>query len=170
VQIPHRTRSNIETYVSSQEWRDARLSSCPLHSSGSCSFARHGSYARKTSPGLRIARWYCPEGRRTFSLLPDFLAARLSGQLSSIENIMIVASSAKSIEAAADALRGPEVTLPAAVRWLRRRIRAVRRALECVASAPEIDHGGGGVLLRLRRSLSPQILSSVPGPLGFQPV
>lgn len=136
--------------------------------SGNCSLVRHGSYARRTSPGLRIARWYCPEGRRTFSLLPDFLAARLPGQLSSIENVMIVASSAKSIEAAADALRGPEVTLPAAVCWLRRRIRAVRTALGCVASAPEIDLGEGGVLLGLRRSLSLQILKSIPAPLGFQ--
>ena len=32
---------------------------------------------RVTPQGLRIARWYCPEGRRTFSLLPDFVAARL---------------------------------------------------------------------------------------------
>jgi hypothetical protein len=30
---------------------------------------------------VRIARWYCPEGHRTFSLLPDFLAAKLPGSL-----------------------------------------------------------------------------------------
>jgi len=152
----------------------------PLHPSGSCSFARHGSYARATPRGLRIARWYCPEGRRTFSLLPDFLAARLPGLLVSVEQSITVTSSAKSVEAAADALRGPDVSLAGAVRWLRRRIRAVRTALTHVApetvigalarkSAPEIDLDKGCVLLGLRRSLSPQILNSIPAPLGFQP-
>lgn len=180
MQIPLRTLSNAETYVRNREWRDARLSACPLHPTGGCSFARHGSYARVTPRGLRIARWYCPEGRRTFSLLPDFLAARLSGLLAAIEDSITVASSAKSMEAAADALRGPDVTLPGAVRWLRRRIRAVRTALAYVApemvigasargSAPEIARASGRVLLGLRRSLSPQILNSIPAPLGFKP-
>ena len=88
----------------------------PLHPLGGCSFARHGSYARATPRGQRIARWYCPEGRRTSSLLPDFLAARLPGLLASIEHSITVAWSAKSMEAAADALRGPDVSLPGAVR------------------------------------------------------
>lgn len=157
--IPQRTRSDVETYVRNREWRDGQLSGCPLHPSGGCSFARHGSYPRKTSPGLRIARWYCPEGRRTFSLLPDFLAARLPGLLSSIEDSIVVASSARSMEAAADALRGPEVTLPGAVRWLRRRVRVIGAVLACLASemvldtlamasAPgtNLDEGGGTAL------------------------
>src|SRR5205085_9843106 len=112
-----------------REWRDAQLLSCPLHPSGGCSFARHGTYERLTPQGLRIARWYCPEGHRTFSLLPDFLAARFPGLLATIEASISVASS-KSMEAAADALRGPDVSLPGAVRWLRRRIRAVQAGLE----------------------------------------
>jgi hypothetical protein len=180
MQMPPRTSSSVDAYIRNREWRDARLSSCPLHPLGGCSFARHGSYARATPRGLRIARWYCPEGRRTFSLLPDFLAARLPGLLASIEHSITVAWSAKSMEAAADALRGPDVSLPGAVRWLRRRIRAVRTALTHVApetmigapateSAPEIDLDRGRVLLGLRRLLSPQILNSIPAPLGFQP-
>ena len=32
---------------------------------------------RKTPRGTRVARWYCPQSRTTFSLLPDCLAARL---------------------------------------------------------------------------------------------
>src|SRR5205085_6708325 len=112
-----------------REWRDAQLLSCPLHPSGGCSFARHGTYERLTPQGLRIARWYCPQGHRTFSLLPDFLAVGLSSLLAAIDDSITVAASARSMEAAADALRGPDVTLPSAVRWLRRRIRAVRTVL-----------------------------------------
>jgi hypothetical protein len=170
VQIPLRTSSSADAYIRNREWREARLSGCPLHPSGGCSFARHGSYARVTPRGLRIARWYCPEGRRTFSLLPDFLAARLPGLLASIEDSITMASSAKSMEAAADALRGPDVTLAGAVRWLRRRIRSVRTALAHVTPETAIgDLDKGCLLLGLRRSLSPQILNSIPAPLGFQP-
>ena len=101
MQIPLRTLSSAEAYVSNQEWRDARLSNCPSHPLGGGSFARHGSYTRVTPQGLRIARWYCPEGRQTFSLLPDFVAARLPGLLASIDDSITVASSAKSMEVAA---------------------------------------------------------------------
>lgn len=179
MQIPLRTLSSVDAYIRNREWRDARLSGCPLHPSGGCSLARHGSYARVTPRGLRIARWYCPEGRRTFSLLPDFLAARLAGLLTSIEDSVTFASSAKSVEAAADALRGPDVSLPGAVRWLRRRIRAVRTALAVIApetaigalameAAPWFEFAKGRVLLGLRRSLSPEMLNGIPAPLGFQ--
>jgi len=109
---------------------------------------------------MRIARWYCPEGRQTFSLLPDFLAARRPGLLASIEHSVAVALSAESMEAAADALRGPEVTLPSAVCWLRRRTQAVKTALAHVMPrtaigslaeqpAPEIDLDQGCVLFPL---------------------
>src|SRR6516225_4335841 len=179
VQLPLRTLSSVEAYIRNRGWRDARLSVCPLHPSGGCSFARHGSYARATPRGLRIARWYCPEGHRTFSLLPDFLAARLPGLLASIEHSITIALSAKSMEAAADMLRGPEVTLPGPVRWLRRRMQAVKTARAHVRPrtaigslteqpAPGIDLDQGCVLLRLRRSLSPQILDRIPPPLGFR--
>jgi hypothetical protein len=81
---------------------------------------------------VRIARWYRPQGRRTFSLLPDFLAARLPGLLATIERAVAVTAAARSMEMAADVLRGPEIDLPRAVRWLRRRIRAVRRSITAV--------------------------------------
>jgi hypothetical protein len=111
--------------------------------------------------------------------LPDFLAARLPGLLASIEDSITIASSAKSMEAAADALRGLDVSLPGAVRWLRRRIRAVRTALAHIApetmtvalteSAAGIHPDKRRILVGLRRSLSPQMLNSIPAPLGFQP-
>jgi hypothetical protein len=129
---------------------------------------------------LRVARWYCPEGHRTFSLLPDFLAARLPGLLADVEKAVSTVASAKSIEAAADALRGVEVTLPSAVRWLRRRVHAVQAVPDAVLrlmpetaiglfasdAAPQI--GQGHVMLGLRRSLRPQLLNRLPAPLGFQ--
>ena len=183
MQIPLRTQSSVEAYIANREWRAVRLLACPLHPSGGCSFARHGSYPRATPHGLRIARWYCPEGHRTFSLLPDFLAAGLPGLLASIEDIVVAVFSAKSMEAAADALRGIDVTLPSAIRWLQRRIRAVQAVLAAVSgvvprtpiiavarsSMSQIGFGQGHVLLGLRRSLSPLLLSSLPVPLGFQP-
>lgn len=116
MQIPLRTQSSAEEYVAGREWRDACLPTCPLHPSGGCSFARHGTYTRVTPQGVGVARWYCPQGHQTFSLLPDFLAARLPGLLTSIEAAAAEAQSARSMEAAADTLRGFAVTLPSALR------------------------------------------------------
>jgi len=181
LQIPLHTQSSAEAYIAGREWRDVGLLACPLHPSGGCSFARHGSYARVTPQGLRIARWYCPQGHRTFSLLPDFLAARLPGMLTSVEAAAAAVKLAGSMEAAADALRGFEVTLPSALRWLRRRVRALQAAIAAVSqlvpqtsvavlarrSALRIDPGQGHVLLGLRRSLAPRVLQRLPAPLGF---
>jgi len=47
--------------------------------------------------------------------LPDFLAAKLPGLLESIEDTVATAFSAKNMEAAADALRGLDVSLPCAL-------------------------------------------------------
>ncbi|MEJ2325895.1 MAG: hypothetical protein P8Y25_03330 [Chromatiaceae bacterium] len=71
-------------YVSQQAWQEASLPRCPLHPQDGCHFARHGTYERASPRGTRVARWYCREGRCTFSLLPDCLAARLSGTLSEV--------------------------------------------------------------------------------------
>jgi hypothetical protein len=51
------------------------------------------------------------EGHRTFSLLPVFPAVGLSSLLAAIDDSITVAASARSMEAAADGLRRPEVTL-----------------------------------------------------------
>jgi hypothetical protein len=64
--------------------------------------------------------------------LPDFLAAKLPGLLESIEDAVAEAISAKSMEAAADALRGLDVTLPSALRWLHRRVRAAKAVVDAV--------------------------------------
>jgi hypothetical protein len=56
----------------------------------------------------------------------------LPGLLVDVEEAVSTVASAKSIEAAADMLRGVEVTLPSAVRWLRRRVHAVQAVLDAV--------------------------------------
>ena len=169
-------------YVTLQLWRSASLSRCPLHPKGGCGLARHGTYARVNPPGTRIARWYCPTGHCTFSLLPDHLAARFPGTLAEIEAVVAVVEDSPSLEAAANALRTDDVTLTTALRWIRRRTRLVRTALTnvvsllpdlCLGTAPTI-HGfrlllaGESVLLPFR-GIAVLHLADLPRPLGFRP-
>lgn len=133
-------------------------------------------------PGTLIARWYCPLGHCTFSLLPDHLAARFPGTLTEIEAAVAVVESASSVEAAADALRTDEVTLTTAVRWIRRRLRLVRITLTavvsllpdlCLGTAPTI-HGFRGLfasesVLMALRSVTAQHLAGLSRPLGLRP-
>ena len=153
--------------------------------------ARHGTYARKTPRGTRIARWYCPESHTTFSLLPDCLAARLPGELDTLETVVPLATRARLVahaerapsrSAAANALRRDPVGLAGAIRWVQRRVRLVHHALRlvigllpeqlerCVAEV-------GAVRARLAtdsalvaiRALSAAQLPVLPAPLGFHP-
>lgn len=77
---------------------------------------------------MRVARWYCRDARETFSLLPDCMAARLMGSLDEVEAVVVRVEGSKGVESAASALR-PDVELPGAVRWVRRRFKGVRMAL-----------------------------------------
>jgi hypothetical protein len=169
LQILMRTSSGVEAYVAGREWQGAKLPRCPLHPCGGCGIARHGSYARAKPSGVRVARWYCPQGHRTFSLLPDFLAARLPGLLVEVEEAIIVAARSPSIEAAAASMRGLEVSLPAAIRWLRRRLGPVQRAVQVLRDTdPEMAVvAGDGDLTRLRLHLNDEVLARLPPPLGF---
>lgn len=182
MQIPLHTVSSAEAYVATQEWRYVRLERCPLHLPGECSFARHGTYPRAVPKATRIARWYCPQGHRTFSLLPDFLAARLPGLLCLIEEAVATAETSTALEVAADELRRDDVTLPSAVRWLRRRVRQVHDGLKTIfdlatqeprAACPTLSvlrqRGDLHPLLRLRSSLPTEVLAKVCVPLGLCP-
>lgn len=128
---------------------------------------------------MRVARWYCPQAQRTWSLLPDCLAARLSGDLDQIERVVVAAESA-GVEAAAHALRVGQVELPGALRWLRRRRRGVRAAVlalmtmlpERLGMLPEVralrsvlDTERALVALR---GIGADHLQSLPAPLGFR--
>jgi hypothetical protein len=105
VQLRFATSVTGEEYVSQELWLDASLAHCPLHPKGGCGFARHGTYERRSPPGTRIARWYCPRGHSTFSLLPDCLAARLPGTLAEVEEVVAGVEQARSLEAACANLR-----------------------------------------------------------------
>ena len=132
MQLRYETGLTGEGYVRAEAWRDARLERCPNHPHGECSLARHGTYARKTPRGTQIARWYCPESHTTFSLLPDCLAARLPGELDTLEAVVAHAEGAASVSAAANALRRDPVGLAGAIRWVQRRVRLVHAVLVLV--------------------------------------
>ena len=132
VQLRFETGLTGADYVTREAWHEARLSRCPLHPRGGCGFSSHGTYERKSPAGTLIARWYCPQGHCTFSLLPDHLAARFPGTLCEIEHVVATVEQAKSVEAAADALRRDAITLASAIRWVRRRLRLVRALLSIV--------------------------------------
>lgn len=141
---------------------------------------RHGTYPRRTPTGMRIARYYCPTARETFSLLPDCLASHFPGGLEAIEHVVAIVETARSVEAAADVLR-PDITLPAAVRWIRRRLAPARRALLAIVTLiPDLFTGDArlaavrlalatpSALVALRTHAAPH-LATLPTPLGFDP-
>ena len=182
VQLRYETGLTGAEYVTGEGWRLARLERCPLHPHGGCGFARHSPYRRKNPPGTYIARWYCRKGHCTFSLLPDHLAARFPGTLAEIEQVVATVEQARSVEAAADALRRDPVTLTSAVRWVRRRVALVRKLLTIVVglfpqrllgSAPSIaafrDRLCSDWVLPTLRELAQVHLPALPRPLGFHP-
>ena len=180
VQLRHECSLPGEAYVARSAWREARLVACPRHPRGGCGLVRHGTYARRKPAGMRIARYYCPTARETFSLLPDCLASHFPGELDAIEHVVTTVEGARSVEAAADVLR-PEITLPSAVRWIRRRLTPIRLALLTLVTLwPDRGLGAStlsqtratlttmSALVALRTHVSDH-LPLLPTPLGFRP-
>jgi hypothetical protein len=129
---------------------------------------------------MRIARYYCPTAHETFSLLPDCLASHFPGELAAVEYVVATVETARSVEAAADVLR-PDITLPSAVRWIRRRLTPVRRALLAVVTllpdlftsdarlaAVRLALATPSALVALRTHVAAH-LTTLPTPLGFRP-
>jgi hypothetical protein len=181
VQLRFKTELTGADYVTREGWRLASLARCPVHREGGCGFARHGTYERVSPPGTRIARWYCRKAHRTFSLLPDHLAARFPGTLHEIEQVVASVEAAPSVEAAADRLRNDDITLSSAVRWVRRRVAPVRRLLTIVIGLfPQLLLGCAPTLTALRerlacesvlavlRELAHVHLQALAPPLGFK--
>lgn len=181
MQLRYACEDTGEEYVSRAGWHSATLARCPLHPQGGCGFARHGTYERVSPPGTRITRYYCPEGHRTFSLLPDCLAARLTGTLAEVEAVVRIAEQASSLEVACDALR-LDIELPGALRWVGRRVRAVHGVLHVLTGllpeyfagcAPTLAAFGerlevADVLVALR-GIAEEFLQLLAKPLGLRP-
>jgi hypothetical protein len=129
---------------------------------------------------MRVARRYCRHAQKTFSLLPDCLAARLPGSLDEVERVVKTVETSAGVEAAALVLR-PEVHLPSAVRWVRRRQMAVAMTLVALVTLmPErlgrrAQLGAIGELLSTERVLvalrgiGARHLAELARPLGFRP-
>ncbi len=182
VQFRFKTGLTGTEYVIRKAWKLASLPYCPAHGPDSnCDFHRNGTYARKTPPGTRVACWYCRDAHRTWSLLPDHLAARLPGTLREVEEVVASLERAKSLARQAQALR-KVILLPGAVRWVYRRLARVRQLLprviellpqllrECVPTIASLRErlGCDCVLLRLREAVADHLQELRP-PLGFKP-
>ena len=180
VQLRHETPLTSEAYLAEHGWVKARLTVCPRHPRGGCGLARHGTYPRNTPAGMRVTRYYCPTAHETFSLLPDCLASRFPSDLDDLERVVTHVAAARSVEAAADTLR-PDIELPSAVRWIRRRLSLVRAALVIAVSllpellVAEASLGTLGVawetdrVLVVLRGRVASHLVLLPPPLGFGP-
>lgn len=172
-----------DRYVADRAWEHAVLDKCPFHPGGGCGVERHGSYPRVHPRGARVPRFRCPVQGTTISLLPTFLAARLSSTLDEVEAVVDAVAEAGSIAAGAEALRPADapraVTSISAARWVRRRLRAVRAALlavvtlapELVGCAPTLEAirtrlGVRRVLVVLRTLVSAHLGALAP-PLGL---
>lgn len=178
MQIRYPTDLTPEEYIEQKAWKQASLDHCPFHPDGGCGFSRHGTYPRKVPEYSLIARWYCPTAHQTIGLLPDFFASRFPGTLDKVEQTVNIAQNHKSQEEAAEALR-PDITLPSALRWLRRRIKYVKEALTIFVGllqpgcSPDLasfrqKYATDRVLVRLR-DIGESHLGSLPQIVGYYP-
>lgn len=152
MQLRFETQLTSTEYVTRQAWRQATLERCPLHPREACGVSRHGAYDRVEPPGARVVRFYCRAGQTTFSLLPDCLAARLSSSQDEVEQVVVAAEKARSLEIAAAKLR-PDIELPGALRWLRRRLGPVRATVLALVTLVPSLQGLPAQLVSVRRAL-----------------
>lgn len=174
-----------ERYVSERLWEGASLECCPFHPEGDCGLFKLGSYGRVTPQGVRVPRWWCPRQGESVSLLPSFLAARFSGTLAEVEDVVAKVEDAGGVAAAVDEVlpadADPPIGLMGALRWIRRRVRAVRAALVAIVTLmPERFRGVPPTLAGFREALSQTFvlvtlrelaerhLGALPVPLGFR--
>lgn len=130
MQLRLATALTFEEYVTSEGWKTATLSSCPVCEG---SVTSHGTYGRKLPIPARIARFRCEPCGMTIGLLPDVYASRTPGLLDDIEETVAIAESARSREDAAERVRPADeeqaVTLAGALKWLGRRVWGIRGVL-----------------------------------------
>lgn len=186
MQLRHRSPLDCCAYVNQKEWERATLDACPSHPGGGCSFRRNGHYSRDTRccGTLKVARYYCPESHRTFSLLPDFMAARTPGTLRQFEcAAAAMEQGATALEAARETRPGYPVCDNGMRAWARRRQRAVACCLALLASLLADPAGCALTVLDVRERLGAECaleaargvfdangtLRQSPHPAGFLP-
>ena len=184
MQLRYPTTLSGQQYVSQRDWHNATLSGCPNHPGGGCRFHRHGTYSRKTCHGTAlVVRYYCRDSGTTFSLLPDCLAARISGTLDECERVVARIEGGASAVAAAQALRGHCIFDETGMsRWaVRRLVRVVACLGAVITMYPELFAGcavrvvdvrvrlGTDHALRELRGLCVRHLAALPSPVGFHP-
>jgi hypothetical protein len=117
------------------------------------------------------------------SLLPDFLACRVSGTLDAIEEAAAVAEVAPTRAAAVETLRPDDednaVTTLSALRWLMRRVRWVRELLTVLTTLLPQLNGTAPTVAAMRarlgttsalialRTLADEHLGGLPAPVGL---
>ena len=174
-----------EGYVAGRAWERAVLVECPLHPGAGCSVVGHGTYERVSPPGMRVPRFLCETRGGTISLLPSFLASHVTGTLDAIEEAAAVAERALTRAEAVEELRPADaeeaVTLPAALRWLLRRVAWARRAFMTLSTLLPALHGtaptvaamrvrlGTTSALRTLREMAIEHVQALPAPVGFGP-
>lgn len=187
VQLRWATGLFSEEYVTRQQWKNTSLSHCPFHPEGGCGFSRHGTYERKSPAGVKIARFYCPKAHRTVSLLPEFMASSFPDTLQAIET-MVEARESGTEQQVAEQFRPPEAgsreapDLGAAIRLVRRRVKAVHNVLQTVVGLfPDLFAGCEPTIQSFRAALKTEMvlvalcgiaavhLHNLPPPLGFGP-
>jgi hypothetical protein len=129
-----------------------------------------------------VKRYWCPVQRTSFGLLPEFYASRMPGTLDELEEVAAL-SEQLPLEAAAEQLRPGDqddaITLPCAVRWVRRLVRAVLVAVLGVLPTLFVDCQATIASFRARlqtmsalvalRGICRAHLHALPRPLGLVP-
>lgn len=173
-----------DRYVADRAWERAELYACPMHPEGGCGLQRLGTYGRVSPAGTRVARWWCPVARKSISLLPSFLAARLSGTLDEVEAVVSAVEREGGVTAALETVHPADadsaIGQQGALRSMRRRVHAVRAALLAIITLmPERFAGTMATLEGLRmalstdrvlvtlRELAARHIPALPAPLGF---
>ena len=184
MQISWKSPVADDRYVADRAWERAQLCECPMHPEGGCGLRRLGTYGRVSPPGTRVARFWCPLVRKSVSLLPTFLAARLSGTLDEVERVVDAVEQACGVTAAVETVHPAHaedaIGLQGALRSMRRRVSRVYAALVAIITLmPERFTGTTPTLEGLRTALSTQrvlvslrelaapCLHALPSPLGF---
>ncbi len=197
MQLPLKIECTYEEYHTQELWKQATLEVCPVHKDGLCRIQRNGVYWRYGPHGKGrtcVARFVCiridEDGRvvkLSFSLLPQFFAARTRGTLQEYEDQVAAAESEGPWKASLKHAPHKRSERRDAFRWLSRRMEALHRGLKgIVGHLPDIFKGCEATVSSMRKALGREdlllhlrqelagsgqavILQKTLSPVGFRP-